>query len=138
MTLPTLPLNLNGKVDRKSLPLPLRESAAQRMITEPRTSTEARLADIWKTVLDLSEVCVFDNFFDLWGQSLLAAKIIALVAEQFGVALPTRAIFDAENLATLAVQIDQAAAQPAAPAFQPIKRQARQPVVHGQTRTTLS
>lgn len=138
MTLPALPLNLNGKVDRKALPLPLRESAAQRTITAPRTSTEARLADIWKTVLNLPEVCVFDNFFDLWGQSLLAVKVIAMVAEQFGVALPTRAIFDAENLAALAAQIDQAAAQPAAPTFQPIKRQARQPVAHGQARTTVS
>ena len=114
---------------------PLREAAAQRAITAPRTSTEARLADIWKTVLALPEVCVFDNFFDLWGQSLLAVKVTALVAEQFGVSLPTRAIFDAENLASLAVRIDQIATQPAAvPAFQPIKRQARQP----QTPNTVS
>lgn len=139
MTLSALPLNLNGKVDRKSLPLPLREAAVSRTITAARTPTEARLADIWKTVLELPEVCVFDNFFDLWGQSLLAVKIAALVAEQFGVALPTRAVFDAENLAALAVHIDQLTTQPAVvPAVRPIRRQARQPAATGNVKTPLN
>ncbi|HET9644289.1 MAG TPA: amino acid adenylation domain-containing protein, partial [Burkholderiaceae bacterium] len=131
VTLPALPLNLNGKVDRKALPLPLRGPDTERAITLPRTPTEACLADIWKTVLDVPQVCVFDNFFDLWGQSLLAVKVAALVAQRLGVPLPTRAIFDAENLAALAALIDQTPAVKVTPACQPIKRQARQPMGQG-------
>nr|WP_168191909.1 non-ribosomal peptide synthetase [Chromobacterium phragmitis] len=106
VTLSALPLNLNGKIDRKALPLPLRITDTVRAITPPRTPTEACLIDIWKTVLGVQQVCVFDNFFDLWGQSLLAVKVAALVAKRLGVPLPIRAIFDAKDIATLASAID--------------------------------
>jgi amino acid adenylation domain-containing protein len=127
MQLATLPLNLNGKVDRKALPLPSRGAAVEHAITPPRTLTETQLVSIWQEVLDLPEVCVFDNFFDVWGQSLLAAKMVAKVTECFGVALPTRAIFDVENLAAMAEKIDQMMAA-CKPSLQPIKRLVRQPI----------
>ena len=98
-----LPLNPNGKVDRKALPQP--EISGERPgLVAPRTPLEAALAEIWCEVLSVSGVGVEDHFFELGGHSLLAARVIARIHETLGHRLPPRALFDAptvERLATL-------------------------------------
>jgi SAM-dependent methyltransferase len=63
-----LPLNPNGKVDRRALPTPgdVRAGLGVEYMA-PRTELEARVAEIWAAVLKLDRVGVFDNFFDLGG-----------------------------------------------------------------------
>ena len=70
-----LPLNPNGKVDRKLLPAP--EERVRATSGDPEaslTKTEAVIASIWRDVLDVDEIYPEDNFFDLGGHSLLAMQ----------------------------------------------------------------
>ncbi|MFP2934941.1 AMP-binding enzyme, partial [Pyxidicoccus sp. 3LG] len=78
--LDTLPLTPNAKVDRKALPVP--ESVASAPDAEyvaPRTPTEAKLAELFATVLRLPRVSVTGNFFELGGHSLLAMQLVSRV-----------------------------------------------------------
>lgn len=87
-----LPLNANGKVDRRALPAPAAAVGGDRVL--PRTPEEARFADIVRSVLKIEEVALSDHFFDLGGHSLLATNLIGRLKEAYGVALPIRSVFE--------------------------------------------
>ncbi|HEX6289412.1 MAG TPA: AMP-binding protein, partial [Herpetosiphonaceae bacterium] len=74
----------------------------------PRTPAEERVAEVWAEVLGLERVGVDDHFFELGGDSLLAAQLIARLHERVGVDLPLRALFEHPTVAGLAAQIDEA------------------------------
>ena len=77
MVLESLPLNVNGKVDRKALPEPDRASAHA---YEPlRGGMEEALAAIWTEVLGVERVGRHDNFFELGGHSLMSVQVVARV-----------------------------------------------------------
>ncbi|WP_344974428.1 amino acid adenylation domain-containing protein [Salinactinospora qingdaonensis] len=102
-----LPLNDNGKVNRRALPMPEESSApALSESALPRTKTEALLAAIWEEVLEQSSIGIFDDFFSLGGHSLLATKVVARVQQTFGVELPIRALFERSSLSQLAADLD--------------------------------
>jgi amino acid adenylation domain-containing protein len=91
----SLPLTLNGKVDRRALPAPKRDrSVLERSYDAPTTSTESRLCAIWAEVLHLDKVGVNDNFFELGGDSLVASRILSRVRMAFGASLPLRTFFE--------------------------------------------
>jgi acyl carrier protein len=90
-----IPLNANGKADRKSLPVPDRSKRqVAEAYVEPTTEIEKVLVDIWKDVLKVEKVGIHDNFFKLGGHSLLAIQVIGRVKEKCGVTLRVRDIFD--------------------------------------------
>jgi hypothetical protein len=106
LELEQLPLTGNGKVDRAALPAPVQSAigsggAAQR----PRTSTEAELIGIWRTVRSHSDVDIDSNFFDLGGHSLRAVKLIY----KNSVCCCLTVIFEAPTVAGLAGRIVDAA-----------------------------
>jgi amino acid adenylation domain-containing protein len=119
VVLPALPLLPNGKLDRKALPMPELPSADDQRYIAPRTPTEESLARIWMAVLELERVGVYDHFFELGGNSLLATQILAQVSRVFGMDIPQRSLFEAPTIAALAEQIDR---QPGAAANTPIQR----------------
>jgi hypothetical protein len=75
--LETLPLNPNGKVDRKALPEPERASA--QAYEAPQSGTEEALAAVWAEVLGVPRVGRHDNFFELGGHSLMSVQVVARV-----------------------------------------------------------
>ena len=97
MAIDALPLRANGKVDQARLPEWLVSSADSRAAA-PRSETEARLADIWCAVLGRSTIGSTDNFFDLGGHSLTAARMLARVDRHFGRRLPLVAVFEAPTI----------------------------------------
>ncbi len=103
VTLDALPLNPNGKVDRRALPIPdgTRPELEQEFIA-PRTPTEQALADIWKESLSLDRVGREDDFFALGGHSLRALQVMARIRQHFQVDVPLRAFFSHPTLAGLA------------------------------------
>jgi len=107
VALEELPLNANGKVDRKRLPEP--DIAAQRegRHVAPRNRTEEILADIWREVLGVNRVGVLDNFFDLGGHSLLAVQVLSRVRAAFGVEVPLNVVFESASLETLGLAIEE-------------------------------
>ncbi|MEM6804263.1 MAG: amino acid adenylation domain-containing protein, partial [Bacteroidota bacterium] len=72
-----MPLTNNGKIDRKALPEPDSATLSGKEYIAPRTAVEAQLAEIWQELLNVEQVGVYDNFFQLGGQSLLAIRLIA-------------------------------------------------------------
>jgi amino acid adenylation domain-containing protein len=77
-TLDTIPLNANGKVDVKALPVP---SGVRPQLDvafkAPRTEIENEIASVWQEFLHVEKVGVDDNFFDLGGHSLLLTQVHA-------------------------------------------------------------
>jgi len=68
--------------------------------------TELALAGIWAELLEVDEVGVDDDFFDLGGHSILAIRAIIALREKFDLELPLRAIFDAPTVASMARLLD--------------------------------
>ena len=68
-----LPLNENGKIDRKKLPLPSVETTK---IREAASETEKLLIKIWQDALKLNDISINSDFFSLAGDSLKAMSII--------------------------------------------------------------
>jgi amino acid adenylation domain-containing protein len=104
-----MPLTAHGKIDRSAL-LAIRHlvKIAGDTLVAPRRLTEKVLCDIWIDLLKIEGIGIFDNFFDLGGHSLLAGKVLARVANAFGVSLPIRALFEAPTVEALAKRIDEA------------------------------
>jgi enterobactin synthetase component F len=103
--LKAMPLTPNGKLDRKALPVPKRESSG--IHVEPVTQTEKKLARIWREILNLERVGLHDNFFDLGGDSLSAAEFIAHFPAYFEMELPMGSLFEAPTIASLAALIER-------------------------------
>jgi len=109
VSLDTLPLTANGKVDRRALPAPKGERPSlEESYVAPRTATETMLASIWAEVLRIDRVGAHDSFFDLGGNSLLAAQVIARVRKGSGVSLPLRSFLEKPVLVDLARHFEAA------------------------------
>ncbi|KAF9955515.1 hypothetical protein BGZ72_003654 [Mortierella alpina] len=99
-----LPLNNNGKVDRRALPDPGEEAVAREAYAEPEGEIEAALASIWAELLRLDRVSRNDSFFTLGGHSLLAVRMMNRVAS-LGAQVPLAALFASPRLSDFAVEI---------------------------------
>jgi amino acid adenylation domain-containing protein len=110
--LDALPLNANGKVDRRALPEPEREAGRARdsapQAGSYRSITEELLAGIWSEVLRVESVGRDDDFFALGGHSLLATQLVSRMRAAFGVELAVRSVFEAPKLADLALELERA------------------------------
>ncbi|THA54595.1 non-ribosomal peptide synthetase [Streptomyces sp. A1136] len=107
VVLAALPLTVNGKVDRKALPVPepVRAESTTAYVA-PRTSTEQRVAQAWRELLGLERVGVHDSFFDLGGYSLLATRLVFRLREEFATGLPLRTLFSDPTVAGIAAVLD--------------------------------
>jgi amino acid adenylation domain-containing protein len=93
--LASLPLTVNGKVDRKQLPAPpLDRPETGEAFVAPQSETEVRVAQIWEDVLKVRPVGLRDNFFDLGGDSLLAVTMFERVKREFDRDLPLAILFE--------------------------------------------
>jgi len=109
VTLEKLPLTANGKVDRRALPPPRSERPSlEESYVAPRTATETILAGIWGEVLRIDRVGADDSFFDLGGNSLLAAQVISRARNNYGVSVPLRSFLEKPVLANLAQYFEAA------------------------------
>jgi thioesterase domain-containing protein len=95
-------------------------------ISEP-TPIVARLVPLWEEVLGVAPVRAQDDFFELGGNSLRAARLMARIAETFGRKLPLALIFRSTTPAALALEIDSPAGLEAAPRVIALERLGDQP-----------
>ncbi len=101
-----LPLNDNGKVDRKYLAgLPLKERASS-TYSAPQSDTEIQVAKIWQQVLELDQVDVNDSFLEVGGHSLSATRVISQLKVIYNFEIPLIQIFETPILADFAKQMD--------------------------------
>jgi len=105
MVLDAVPLNANGKVDRKALPDPERGGGGA--YDAPAGEVESALAAIWAEVLEVERAGRNDGFFELGGHSLSLLAVQAKVQKQFAVQLPLRRYFESSTLAAMAGAIQE-------------------------------
>ncbi|SHK86565.1 Phosphopantetheine attachment site, partial [Clostridium cavendishii DSM 21758] len=90
MKLENMPLNSNGKLDRKSLPNVEENIITGSVYEAPRNETEEALVKIWEEVLAVKNIGINDNFFELGGHSLNATILIGKIHKEFNVEVPLR------------------------------------------------
>src|SRR5262249_42466182 len=110
VALERLPLTPAGKLDRRALPAEAGESPERPTFAAPRTADERALAAIGADVLEYDPVGVHDDFFDLGGESLRAARVASRLRDELGVDLPLRFLFAFPTVAELAPLLDVARA----------------------------
>ena len=99
VVLEALPLNANGKVDRKALPAP--ELANLEQYEAPQGAMEQTLAKLWSEVLGVQPIGRHDSFFALGGHSLLATQLVSRIRRDFECDLPLRKLFALPVLADM-------------------------------------
>jgi amino acid adenylation domain-containing protein/non-ribosomal peptide synthase protein (TIGR01720 family) len=105
-----MPLTGNGKIDRRAL-AEIGEHKErlerEKSYVGPRTQTEELLAKIWSQVLKVERVGVFDNLFELGGDSIMGIRIINR-ANQAGLRLTPNQLFQYQTIAELATVAETA------------------------------
>ncbi len=118
VTLDALPLNANGKLDRRALPPPPPRSEE---FTRPRTGTESRLAALWVEILPsnpANSFSIHDDFFAVGGNSLHAARLMTRVEAEFGQRLALSSLYRHNTIEKLGLLITPTAiASPDSPAL---------------------
>ncbi len=100
------PMTANGKVDRKALPKPDADLAAETdTYLAPRNEIETALAEIWCEVLGLSKVGVRDDFFALGGHSLLAVRLVARIEARLAQKVSLIAVFRERTIEKIAAML---------------------------------
>jgi acyl carrier protein len=99
VTMPSLPLMTNGKVDLSGLPAP---TAAVVSSAPPRGPIEERIAAVACEVLGLDEVGRFDDLVDLGANSLQVMRILSRLRNRHGDVLSPRDFAEARTVAALA------------------------------------
>ncbi|MEV0561435.1 amino acid adenylation domain-containing protein [Dactylosporangium sp. NPDC050588] len=108
ISLDALPLTPSGKVDRRALPSPDLNRSTERgtAYVPPRTPTERLLADAWAEVLQVDDVGVGDNFFDLGGDSIRSIQVVG-AAHRRGLPLTVRHLFEHLTIAEIGQMIHE-------------------------------
>ncbi|BAY08030.1 non-ribosomal peptide synthetase [Calothrix sp. NIES-2098] len=108
VSLEKLPLTPSGKLDRKALPAPDRSrSTLDVALITPRTPTEEKMLSIWTKILGSDRIGIQENFFELGGNSLLAAQLMIYVREMFQVQMPVRCVFEQQTIEGLCQILDR-------------------------------
>jgi len=136
VTLTRLPLTPNGKVDRGALPLPQNNRPAQ--VTTDRTAAGTPIGEIlrgvWADTLNLENVDLHDNFFDLGGHSLIAVQVISRVREIFEVEITLSNLFEHPTPYAFAEQVRNSGKLVATPPILPVSRELELPLSFAQLR----
>jgi acyl carrier protein len=124
--LPALPLDPNGKLDRRRLPAPPDDrSRVATPYRAPAGATQSTVARVLSALCGVRPVGADDRFLELGGHSLLATQVVARVAAELGVRLPLADLLDDPSVAELEARIDDAAtggAETGAPVLVPVPR----------------
>ena len=100
----TILINANGKVDKRALPDPVTDLDSRHTeYVAPRNKIETFLVDLWKDILGLETIGVYDNFFDLGGNSLKAAVFVNRLQKEFNETVHVASIFKAPSVAEFAL-----------------------------------
>ena len=98
-----LPLTQNGKINRDALPAPdVERPDLPEAFVPPRTPIEALVAETILQLLHKTQIGVFDNFFDLGGDSILATRVVTRLRETFQVQITLRQFYAQPTVAHIA------------------------------------
>ena len=96
-----------GQQINGSLPMPtMGRPKLKTVFAEPKTGIEKSIAEIWSHVLNVNNIGVNDNFFDLGGHSLSAVQVAFRIQKKLKVKLPLQTFFDNLTIAQLSIKIE--------------------------------
>lgn len=98
------PLNPNGKLDNESLPEP-KIINENNQYSAPRTEMENQICSLWKKIFKLYKISIYDNFFDLGGDSLTSLIFVNLLEENVGLHIPVNHVYKYNDLYSLADEL---------------------------------
>lgn len=102
-----LPMTQNGKIDKNKLPDPsCYRPKLKYEFVEAETKTEKRLFEIWQDVLQNNEIGIYDNFFDIGGNSLLLVAMTNYIEKEFHINISVADMFSYSNIFKIAQFID--------------------------------
>ncbi|QJB31663.1 amino acid adenylation domain-containing protein [Chitinophaga oryzae] len=102
-----LPVTLNGKIDKASLPDVSQYTTLQTTYAAPETAVEKRLAALWMQVLSLDKVGTTDNFFELGGHSLSMYKMLNLVKKEYNIDFRLELFITDPCISSFALHVEQ-------------------------------
>jgi len=89
-----MPINPNGKADRKALAKRDITVVTTKEFVAPKDENQKVLASLFVEILGIKQdVGIYDNFFELGGHSLLATKLSAYIKDRFEVEIPLKVLF---------------------------------------------
>ena len=101
--LDAVPVNANGKVDRRALPAPGRSEDGPAHVA-PSGPVEERIAEIWTELLGV-QASAHDNFFHIGGNSILAIRLISRIQQDFAIDFAVRTVFEGPTITQLATTV---------------------------------
>ena len=134
MEMEELPLNSNGKIDRKRLPAPDATALNRSVYVAPETEHQVVIINIWKELLQLDQISVLDDFFELGGHSLLALRLLSALRKAFEVDLAVRDLFEYSTVESQAQLLENRQPQAALPTLQAVERSGKLPLSFAQER----
>lgn len=105
VVLDAMPLNANGKVDRKALPEPTSAAYARADYEAPRSDTERAIASLWQELLQVPQVGRGDSYFDLGGNSLLLIRMLSRLKD-LRMTLGVTEVYQLRTVSACAAAID--------------------------------
>ncbi|MEM8662888.1 MAG: SDR family NAD(P)-dependent oxidoreductase, partial [Pseudomonadota bacterium] len=106
MAVDAIPRSADGAVDREALLCAAGRAVGSGATRAPRSDTERRLAAIWCDLLGRDTIGCEEDFFAVGGHSLIAARLMLAIRQEFARDLPLRALFGASTIAGIAAAID--------------------------------
>lgn len=100
------PQTINGKIDRRALPIPQRQIFRKNGYLSPTNSTEIKLVEMWQNVLNIELIGIKDDFFDLGGDSLRAIVLIDQINTYFNTNIPLNKFLESSTITCLANNIE--------------------------------
>ncbi|MEO0868857.1 MAG: SagB family peptide dehydrogenase, partial [Cyanobacteria bacterium J06642_11] len=120
-----IPLTPNGKVDRRALPLP--SLGATTEYVGPTTPTETTIVQMWQTLLEVDQVGINDNFFEVGGNSLTAMQLLSQLHQAFSTELTIAQLFGSLTPALQAQLVNSSTGAFQQEAIQPVARDSALP-----------
>jgi amino acid adenylation domain-containing protein/non-ribosomal peptide synthase protein (TIGR01720 family) len=103
-----LPLNVNGKVDRKFLVDASDELEFSNLkFVAPKSSTEILLAEIWQSLLEVKPLGIEDDFFESGGHSLLAVRVVSAIKKKLNIEIDLKSFFANATIAKLSAFLER-------------------------------
>jgi non-ribosomal peptide synthetase component F/acyl carrier protein len=108
------PLDVDGKVNRIILQQKINKYVLKQKYEAPQTDIEKTLVLIWEELLEVEQIGIMDDFFDLGGRSLLVISVISKIEEKLNIQLPFLTLFNYTTIKNLAnyIQLSSSSTEP--------------------------